>query len=160
LPFDVVRKHTVNFFLGVEKNRIQLSSVLMIECFFPLEHFLYWLNHKLNNMPGGFMRKESLKSIKLYEHPEVEDLFTRANWISFFDRIQGYDEEVTEEILMSLRPHLKTHATISFKGLTLELTPNLISRITSFPLGLPWRKEEKSLGQVSKKTFFCLRSIL
>ena len=106
------------------------------------------------------MRKESLKSIKLYEHPEVEDLFTRANWISFFDRIQGYDEEVTEEILMSLRPHLKTHATISFKGLTLELTPNLISRITSFPLGLPWRKEEKSLGQVSKKTFFCLRSIL
>jgi len=25
------------------------------------------------------------------------DLFTRANWISFFDKIQGYDEEMTEE---------------------------------------------------------------
>ena len=64
------------------------------------------------------MRKEPLKSIKLYEHPKVVDLFTRANWISFFNRIQGYDEEVTEEFLMSLRPHSKTHATVGFRGLT------------------------------------------
>ena len=100
------------------------------------------------------MRKEPLNSSKLYEHPEVVDLFTMANWISFFDRIQGYDEKVAEEFLMSLRPHSKTHATISFSGLTLELTPDFISRISSLPLGLPWSKEEKSLGQVTKKTFF------
>lgn len=55
---------------------------------------------------------------------------------------------------MSLRPQSKTQATVSFRGLTLELTPELISRVTSLPLGLPWRKEERSLGQVSKKTFF------
>jgi len=55
---------------------------------------------------------------------------------------------------MSLRPHSKTHATVSFRGLTLELTPDFISRITSLPLELPWSKEEKPLGQVAKKTFF------
>ena len=100
------------------------------------------------------MRKEPLNSIKLYEHPEVADLFARESWISFFDRIQGYDEEVTEEILISLRPHLETHAIVSFRGLILALTPNFIRRITSLSLGLPWSKEEKSLGQVAKKTFF------
>lgn len=60
---------------------------------------------------------------------------------------------MTEELLMSLRPHLKTHAIVSFRGLTLELTHDFIIRITGFPLGLLWRKDEKSLGQVSKKTF-------
>ena len=102
------------------------------------------------------MRKEPLNSRKLYENPEVVDLFTREHWISFFDRIQGYDEEVTEDFLMSLRPHSKTHATVSFRALTLELTPNFINRIVGLPLGLSWSKEEKSLGQVAKKTFFLL----
>lgn len=82
------------------------------------------------------------------------DFFTRANWISFFDKIQGHDEEITKAFLMSLRPHSKTHATVSFKGLTLELTPKLISGVIGLPLGLPWSKEERSLGQVAKNNFF------
>ena len=100
------------------------------------------------------MRKDTLNSKKLHEHLHVVALFTRAKWMSFFERIHGYDEEVTEEFLMSLRPHSKTNATVSFKGLTLELTPYFISRITCLPLGLPWSKEETPLGQVAKKTFF------
>lgn len=72
----------------------------------------------------------------------------------FFERIHGYDEEVKEEFLMSLRPHSKSHATVSFRGLTIELTPKFISKITCLPVGLPWSKEEKPLGQVAKKTFF------
>lgn len=55
---------------------------------------------------------------------------------------------------MSLRPHSKTHATVSFRGLILELTPELISGVTGLPLGLPWSKEGRSLGQVAKKSFF------
>jgi len=65
-----------------------------------------------------------------------------------------YDEEVTEDFLLSLKAHSKTHATISFRGLIIELTPDFINRITSLPLGLPWSKEEKPLGQVAKNTFF------
>lgn len=100
------------------------------------------------------MRKEPLNSTKLQEHPKVVVLFTKANQMTFFEKFHGYDEEVTEEFLLSLRPHSKTHATVSFRGLTIELTPEFISRITNLPLGLPWSKEEKPLGQVAKKTFF------
>jgi len=79
-------------------------------------------------MPGGFLRKEPLKSKKFHEHIEVVAHFTTANWMSFFERIHGYDEEVTEEFLMSLRPHSKTHIIVSFRCMTLELTPDFISK--------------------------------
>lgn len=88
------------------------------------------------------MRKEYLKSTKLHEHIEVVALFTRENWIPFFEKFHGYDEEVTKEFLLSLKTHSKTHATVSFRGLTIEITLEFISRITSLPLGLPWRKEK------------------
>ena len=36
----------------------------------------------------------------------------------------------------------------------MEITLEFISTVTSLPLGLPWRKDEKPMGQVAKKTFF------
>lgn len=63
-------------------------------------------------MPRGFIRKEPSDSSKLQKRPEVVELFTWENWISFFDKIHGYDEEITEEFLISLRPHSKTHAIV------------------------------------------------
>ena len=36
----------------------------------------------------------------------------------------------------------------------MEITPEFISRVTTLPLGLPWSKDEKPIGQVSKKNFF------
>jgi len=72
----------------------------------------------------------------------------------FLENLHGYDDEVTEEFILSLKPHSKTHATVSFRGVTIEITPEFINKITSLPLGLPWSKEEKLLGQVAKKTFF------
>ena len=40
------------------------------------------------------------------------------------------------------------------RGLSIELTPELISRITTLPLGVPWRKEDKGNSQTAKKKFF------
>jgi len=84
----------------------------------------------------------------------VVDLFTRENWMSFSDKFQGHDDEITEEFLMSLKPESKTQATVNFRGLTLEVTLELISRVTGLPLRLPWSKEERLLGQAAKKAFF------
>ena len=36
----------------------------------------------------------------------------------------------------------------------MEITPEFISRISTLPLGLPWSKDEKPIGQVAKKNFF------
>lgn len=59
-----------------------------------------------------------------------------------------------EEFLMSLQLKSKTLAAVNFRGLTLKLTPQLISWVTDLPLGIPWSKEERALGQKAKKEFF------
>ena len=38
----------------------------------------------------------------------------------------------------------------------MKLTPQLISRVTELPLGMPWDKEERKLGQKAKWEFFLL----
>ena len=91
-------------------------------------------------MLGGFIKKEPSDSRKLCEHPAVVDLFTRANWMAFCDKIQGHDDAITEEFLMSLQHKLKTLATVNFRGLALKLTPELISRVTDLPFGYPGAK--------------------
>jgi len=40
------------------------------------------------------------------------------------------------------------------RGLPIELTPELINRVTTLPLGVPWRKEDKGDSQISKRKFF------
>ena len=72
----------------------------------------------------------------------------------FCDKLQGYDDEVAEEFLQALKPKSQTLATVSFRGLSLQLTPEHISRITELPMGLPWDKEERKQSQQAKKEFF------
>ena len=102
-------------------------------------------------MPGGFIRKEPTDSNKLRENPEVVEWFTHVQWMSFCDKLQGYDDEVAEESLRALKPKSKTLATVNFRGLSLRLTPQFISRVTELPMGVPWDKEERKLGQKAKK---------
>lgn len=47
-------------------------------------------------MMGGFIRKEPSNSKKLWETPKVVDLFSYAHWMSFCDKLQGHDDEITE----------------------------------------------------------------
>ena len=100
------RKKTLSsiLFALLKKDIVFLKQTDKFEKNFPSsspENF----QQSLNIMMGCFMRKDPLKSNKLHEHPKVVALFTRENQMPFFERIHGYDEEVTEEFLMSLRPH-------------------------------------------------------
>jgi len=61
---------------------------------------------------------------------------------------------VAQEFSLSLVPHSRTHATVTLRGLSMEITPEFISRVTTLPLGLPWSKDENPIGQSAKKTFF------
>ena len=74
--------------------------------------------------------------------------------MGFFKKFTGYDDEVAQEFSLSLTPHNKIHATIVVRGLTTYLTPELISKVTTLPLGIPWRKEDKGDNQVAKRKFF------
>ena len=105
-------------------------------------------------MKRGFMRKEPTNSTRLHEHPQVVSIFKRENWMTFFEKLWGFDEEIVQEFAFSLVPHSRTHATITFRGLSMEINPEFISRVTTLPLGLPWSKDEKPIGHVAKKNFF------
>ena len=74
--------------------------------------------------------------------------------MSFCDKLQGHGDEITEEFLRSLEPKSKTLAIVNFRGLTLRLTPQFISRVTDLPMGIPWDKEERKMGKKAKEEFF------
>ncbi len=74
------------------------------------------------------------------------EFFTRAQWMFFCDKLQGYDEEVVKEFLQALRPKSTVLATVKFRGLSLTITPESISRITELPMGLPWRSLDGRSG--------------
>jgi len=74
--------------------------------------------------------------------------------MGFFEKLRGYDDEVARDFSLSLIPLIRLHATIVVRCLSIELTPELISRVTTLPLGVPWRKEDKGDSQVAKKKFF------
>jgi len=74
--------------------------------------------------------------------------------MGFFERMRGYNDEVARDFSRSLIPLTRTHATAVVKGLLVEITPELIRRITTLPLGLPWRKEDKGNNTLAKKKLF------
>ena len=74
--------------------------------------------------------------------------------MNFFEKFRGFDDEIAQEFSLSLVPHTRTHATVTIRGLSIEITPEFISRVTTLPLGLPWSKDEKPIGLAAKKKFF------
>lgn len=100
------------------------------------------------------MRKEPTNSTRLHAHPQVVEIFTRENWMNFFDNFRGFDDEIANEFALSLVPHTRNHAILTIRGISIEITPEFISRVTTLPLGLPWSKDEKIIGQTAKRKFF------
>lgn len=74
--------------------------------------------------------------------------------MGFFERMRRYDDEVAKDFALSLIPLTRMHVTTMVKGLSVEITPKVISIITTLPLGLSWRKEDKGNNTLLKKKFF------
>ena len=116
--------------------------------------------HGIFTMPRGFIKKEPSDSKKLRETPEVVDLFTRAKWMTFCDKIQGHNDEITEEFLRSLQPKSKRLATVNFRGLTLKLTHNSLAGSLNCHWGCPgikrkgnWAKKPKRNSSYQRNSF-------
>jgi len=74
--------------------------------------------------------------------------------MGYYEKLRRYDDEVARDFSVSLIPLTRTHAIIVVRGLSIELTHEIIRRITTPPLGVPWRKEDKGNSQIVKKKFF------
>jgi len=55
---------------------------------------------------------------------------------------------------MSLTPQAIINATSMVRGLSITITPEIISKITTLPLGMQWRNEDKASNTFAKKKFF------
>ncbi len=100
------------------------------------------------------MRKDPTNSNRLHAYPQVVEIFTRENWMNFFEKFRGFDDKISHEFSLSLVPHTITHATITIRGLSIKITHEFISRVTTLPLRLPWSKDEKIIGQAAKRKIF------
>lgn len=74
--------------------------------------------------------------------------------MGFFEKMRGYNDEVARYFSLSLIPLTRTHATTVVKGLSVEITLEVIGRITTLFLGLTWRKGDKGNIQLENKKFF------
>jgi len=120
--------------------------------------FLYFsLNVVVSITTFGFPKKHKKNYRRFYEegaHQLLQGLCTspssgdlhKSNLVELFEKFRGFDEEIAQEFAHSLVPHTKTHASITFRGLSMEITPKFISGVTTLPLGLPWSKDEKPIG--------------
>jgi len=87
-------------------------------------------------MTVGFDRREPTNTVRIQQHPQVLEIFTRHNWMLFFEKFILYDDQVVQKFSLSFAPHNRIHATIVIRGLTIDLSPKLICRVTTPPLGI------------------------
>ena len=74
--------------------------------------------------------------------------------MGFFEKLRGYDDEVARYFSLSLILLTRTHAIIVVIVLSISLIVEIIGKIITLPLGVPWRKEDKGNSQTTKKKFF------
>ena len=71
-------------------------------------------------MTGGFNKREPTNTTRIHQYPPVVEIFTRHQWMGFFERMRGYDDEVARDFALSLIPLTRTHGTAVVKGLSVE----------------------------------------
>jgi hypothetical protein len=49
----------------------------------------------------GFNRREPTKPSKVYESHELVEIFHRSQWFGYFDRLRGYDDEISLEFALN-----------------------------------------------------------
>ena len=103
---------------------------------------------------GGFNRREPTYTKRIHLQPPVLDIFKRHHWLGFFELLKGYDDDITYEFSMTLNYQIRVNATTMVRGLDISISPELISRVTTLPLGVQWRREEKTNNAISKNKFF------
>ena len=82
-------------------------------------------------------------------------IFRNHQWLWFFELLKGFDEEIAREFAVAMQSHLEERATTMVRGLAITLSPELISKVTTFPLGVKWVKE-RIPSTTCKKSLFLL----
>jgi hypothetical protein len=74
--------------------------------------------------------------------------------LGYFERLRGYDDEVAIEFSLKFPEYTREGVCGHSEGTVIRINEASINRITSFPMGLPWDKEERQEAITAKKAFF------
>jgi len=83
-------------------------------------------------------------------------IFKRKYWLCFFDFLKEYNDDITYEFDMALNPQARITVTTMLKGFLITINPNVITRVTTLPLGIQCRKEDKANHMFAKKKIFLI----
>lgn len=81
------------------------------------------------------------------------DIFRRHQWLGFFKLLKGYDDDLAIEFSMALNSQTEDNSTTIVRGLVISFNLKIVSTITTLPLGLKWRREDKATSVVGKNNF-------
>ena len=104
-------------------------------------------------MAGGFNRRDPTDIKRIRQHPQFMEIYRNHQRLGLFELLKGFDEEIDQEFTVALQSHSKERATIVVRGLAITLSPELISKVTTLPLGVKWVKERMP-RTAAKKIFF------
>lgn len=87
-------------------------------------------------MGGGFNRREPIDTLIIHQNLEVRDNLKKFNWLGFFERLRGYDDEIALDCNLNLQHFQGNYMVIVVKGLIIYLHEDRISRVTTLPKGI------------------------
>lgn len=108
-------------------------------------------------MGGGFNRRDPIDIKRIIKHPQVMDIFKNHKWLGLFELIKGFNKDIARQFTVALQSHSEERVNIVVIGLAITPSPELIRRITTFPLGVKWIKEDRMPSTATKKISFLLR---
>jgi hypothetical protein len=54
-------------------------------------------------MGDVFNKREPIEPSKIYEKPGVVEIFQRSHWLGYFDRLRGYDDEISLDFSLNFQ---------------------------------------------------------
>jgi len=94
------------------------------------------------NEHQGKGRKEGHTSTTWSYQVNSLEIFQRSDLLGYFDKLRGYDDEITLEFALNFHNIKVQEYVTAIKGLEIFVDEDSISRVSIFTMGLPWDKEE------------------
>jgi hypothetical protein len=94
-------------------------------------------------MGVGFKRRVPIKPSRVYDNPEIIEIFHRCNFLGYFERLKGYNDEVAIEFSHNFH-NINEHEYVTIvRGITIRINEASIRKVSILPMGVPWEKYER-----------------
>lgn len=94
-------------------------------------------------MEGGFNKRNPIDTYRIHQNPRVRYILETCKWLRFFEKLKGYDEEISLEFDTCFQCPKGHEIVIEIKGLIVYIDKYLIRKVITLPKGIKWRKEDE-----------------